>query len=282
MPPFELSESFESSHGRIAYGRFGAGPDVVLVHGTPFRGLIWRELVAALADRYRFHVLDLPGYGASAQYDGQEVRLRSFARVVAEFVGHLGLAAPTLVGHDFGAASVLGAHLVEGLPVARIAVLDGVVLGPWGTDYARLVNASPETFDALPGYVHRAILAAHIETASERQLGPAWHDALLAPWTGAVGQAAYHRQIRQFDFAYTDRLEGLYPTIAVPTHVLWGARDAWVTPSVGERLAGLIPGARFTLLPDAGHLAMLDTPGLLARELGGWLDAEIGGGRAVR
>jgi pimeloyl-ACP methyl ester carboxylesterase len=274
MSAFDLPQSFESSAGRIAYGSFGRGPDVVFVHGTPFRGLIWRDLVAALGDRYRCHVLDLPGYGASAQYDGQEVRLRAFARVVAELVDHMGLATPTLVGHDFGAASVLGAHLVEGLPVARIAVLDGVVLGPWGTDYARLVNASPETFDALPGYVHRAMLAAHIETASDRRLGADWRDALLAPWTGAEGQAAYYRQIRQFDFAYTDRLEGLYPTIAVPTHVLWGARDAWVDRSVGERLTGLIPGARFTLLPDAGHLAMLDTPGLLARELGGWLDSE--------
>ena len=64
--------------------------------------------------------------------------------------------------------------------------------------------------------------------------------------------------------------------MTVPVHVFWGERDRWVDPAVGRRLAALIPDAGFTLLPHAGHLAMLDTPGLLARELGDWL-ARIAG-----
>ncbi|WP_200341064.1 alpha/beta fold hydrolase [Rhodovibrio sodomensis] len=272
MPDFDLAQRFSSSQGQIAHDSFGRGPNLVFVHGTPFRGLIWRDLVARLHARFRCHVIDLPGYGASDKYDGQEVRLRSFARVLAEFLAARRLSDPVLVGHDFGAASVLGAHLVEGVPVRALAVVDGVVLSPWGTDYARLVHSAPQTFNALPSYIHEAILAAHIETAADRPLSAGWQRELIAPWTGADGQAAYHRQIQQFDTAYTDRLETLYPTLAVPTQVFWGERDQWVDPAVGRRLAELIPGAGFTLLPDAGHLAMLDTPGLLARELGDWLD----------
>ncbi|MFP3386728.1 alpha/beta fold hydrolase, partial [Tritonibacter sp. SIMBA_163] len=83
----------------------------VFVHGTPFRGLIWREAVARLSGRFRCHVIDLPGYGASDKYDGQEVRLRNFARVLRELLDDRRLADPVLVGHDFGAATVLGAHL---------------------------------------------------------------------------------------------------------------------------------------------------------------------------
>jgi pimeloyl-ACP methyl ester carboxylesterase len=276
MTDFDLAQRFDSAQGRIAYDSFGGGPDVVLVHGTPFRGLIWRELVARLAGRYRFHVLDLPGFGASDKYDGQEVRLRSFARTLAELLDHLQLAEPVLVGHDFGAAAVAGAHLVEGAPARALAVVDGVVLSPWGTEYARLVHSTPETFNALPGYVHEAILSAHIATAADRPLDPGWRDALIAPWRGPEGQAAYHRQIQQFDYAYTDWLEALYPSLSVPLQVFWGDRDQWVDPAVGRRLADLVPGAGFTPLPDAGHLAMLDTPGLLARELGSWLDVVTG------
>lgn len=271
MPEFDLTQRFESSQGRIAHDSFGRGADIVFVHGTPFRGLIWQEVVGSLSGRFRCHVVDLPGYGASDKYDGQEVRLRSFARVLREYLADRGLDRPVLVGHDFGAATVLGAHLVEQVLVRALAVVDGVVLSPWGTDYARLVHRAPETFDALPGYVHEAILAAHIATAAERPLSAEWQRALIAPWTGSDGQAAYHRQIRQFDHAFTDRLETLYPSLTAPVHVFWGERDRWVDPAVGRRLAELIPGAEFTLLPDAGHLAMLDTPGLLARELGDWL-----------
>lgn len=272
MSDFDLAQRFDSSQGRIAHDSFGRGADVVFVHGTPFRGLIWREVVERLSDRFRCHVIDLPGYGASDKYDGQEVRLRSFARVLTEFLADRQIAKPVLVGHDFGAATVLGAHLVEGATARALAVIDGVVLSPWGTDYARLVHQTPETFNALPGYVHEAILAAHIATAADRPLSADWQRALIAPWTGADGQAAYHRQIQQFDYAYTDRLETLYPSIGVPAHVFWGDRDQWVDPAVGRRLAELIPGADFTLLPDAGHLAMLDTAGLLARDLGRWLE----------
>ncbi|WP_027288921.1 alpha/beta fold hydrolase [Rhodovibrio salinarum] len=271
MRELTLAQRFNSDQGQIAYDRFGDGPDVVLVHGTPFRGLIWRDVVDRLSERFRCHVLDLPGYGESDKYEGQEVRLRSFARVLTAFIVNQQLEKPVLIGHDFGAAAVLGAHLVEAVPVRAIAVVDGVVLSPWGTEYARLVNQAPETFNALPGYVHQAILAAHIATAAERPLSTDWKRALIAPWMGPQGQAAYHRQIQQFDFAYTDRLETLYPAMDVPTRVFWGECDQWVPPAVGRRLVELIPDAGLTLLPDAGHLAMLDTPGLLARELGQWL-----------
>ena len=272
MPDFDLAQRFDSSQGQIAHDSFGQGPDVVFVHGTPFRGMIWREVVAQLRSRFHCHVLDLPGYGTSDKYDGQEVRLRSFARVLREYLSERGLQRPVLVGHDFGAAAVLGAHLVEDVPVRALAVVDGVVLSPWGTDYARLVHATPDTFNALPGYVHEAILSAHIATAADRPLSDAWRRALLAPWTAGGGQASYHRQIQQFDHAFTDLLETLYPSVNVPVHVFRGERDRWVDPANGRRLAELIPGAAFTLLPDAGHLAMLDTPGLLTRDLGRWLD----------
>jgi pimeloyl-ACP methyl ester carboxylesterase len=35
-------------------------------------------------------------------------------------------------------------------------------------------------------------------------------------------------------------------------------------PETGPRLQALIPGARLSYLPDAGHFAMLDTPNLVA------------------
>ena len=80
----ELNERFQSSAGEIAYGAIGEGPDLVLVHGTPAHSIIWQGVVAQLAQHFRCHLLDLPGYGQSAKYDGQDVRLRSFARVLNE------------------------------------------------------------------------------------------------------------------------------------------------------------------------------------------------------
>lgn len=244
---------------------------MVLVHGTPVSALIWQPVVRRLAGRYRFRLLDLPGYGRSAKFEGQEVRLRSFARVLAEWMHALGLVDPVLVGHDFGAATVLGANLVEGFPVSAICIGDGVVLSPWGTPFSRHVKQHHQVFAAVPDHVHTATLQAHLATGMSRTPPPELVRALVEPWRGPVGQPAYYRQVAQYDEEYTDRLEPLYPQLDVPFLILWGEEDGWVDIGEGRRLAGLVPHSEFLTLPDAGHFSMLDTPGLFCQHLDRWL-----------
>jgi pimeloyl-ACP methyl ester carboxylesterase len=50
--------------------------------------------------------------------------------------------------------------------------------------------------------------------------------------------------------------------------VIWGASDGIVGPDYGRAYAAAIPGATFTLLPEAGHLPQLEAPERLAAELG--------------
>src|SRR4029077_20640647 len=59
---------------------------------------------------------------------------RSFARVLREFVEQVGLRRPHLVGHDFGAAAVLGANLIENVEVSSLTIADGVVLSKFYED----------------------------------------------------------------------------------------------------------------------------------------------------
>ncbi|MEV0942097.1 alpha/beta hydrolase [Micromonospora wenchangensis] len=62
--------------------------------------------------------------------------------------------------------------------------------------------------------------------------------------------------MRMTDPTLRDRLAG----IDVPTHVVWGASDGIAPVAYGRAYADAIPGARFTLLPDAGHLPQLEAP----------------------
>ena len=54
--------------------------------------------------------------------------------------------------------------------------------------------------------------------------------------------------------------------------VLWGVDDAWIPLETGRRFASLVPGARLTEVPDAGHLMQYDAPVALATALTDWLD----------
>jgi pimeloyl-ACP methyl ester carboxylesterase len=65
----------------------------------------------------------------------------------------------------------------------------------------------------------------------------------------------------------TAEFEPLLPSIQVPVSIIWGQQDAWLAPSLAERLHELIPGSDLTVLPETGHFAMEDSPREVAAEL---------------
>ena len=87
---------------RIHYRRMGAGRGMVLLHGYPQTGHMWRKVMPALAERFTVVAPDLRGYGDSDRpatgYDK-----RTMAADIAEVITALTLAPVILVGHDRGA-----------------------------------------------------------------------------------------------------------------------------------------------------------------------------------
>jgi pimeloyl-ACP methyl ester carboxylesterase len=104
-------------------------------------------------------------------------------------------------------------------------------------------------------------------------MGDAELEPYLLPWLGPVGQAAYHRQVAQFDELYTREIEPRYGEIRTPTLVLWGEQDAWLAPELGRRLAEAIPGARHVWVTNSGHFLPEDEPRPVAQALGSCFSA---------
>ncbi|GGY14796.1 alpha/beta fold hydrolase [Streptomyces djakartensis] len=107
----------------------------------------------------------------------------------------------------------------------------------------------------------------YVTSASHTGLRPAAPDALVGPWTGERGPAAFDRQLAQADQRHTDDIQPLYPTIGLPVTVCRGTEDTWIPFAKGRQLAVLIPGARLRPVPDAGHLLPLDAPARPASEV---------------
>ena len=103
------------------------GTPVVLTHGTPSWSYLWRHVAPALAHERPVYLWDLPTYGDST---GHTPSVAGHAQTLAALVGHWGLDAPVLVGHDIGAATVLRAHLVHGTPASALVLADAAVLAP--------------------------------------------------------------------------------------------------------------------------------------------------------
>jgi pimeloyl-ACP methyl ester carboxylesterase len=264
---WRLRERADLSGGRVAWDRLGEGPPVVLVHGTPTWSYVWRGVARRLGERFSVYLLDLLGYGDSGRRDGQDMSVAAQGRALAELLELWGLEAPALVGHDVGASVLLRAHLLEGRPASRIALVDAAVLLPWNTPTTVHMKEHLDAYRTMPPHLYERVVAGHLATAVRRPLPDAVLAAYLRPWLGPAGQAAYFRKIEQWRDQDMAALEPLLGAVSVPALVLWGAEDAWLSPAVGARLAAAIPEARFVLVSGAGHFAMEDEPAAVADEL---------------
>ena len=257
---WNLRRRITVSGGEISYDVLGYGPSLILVHGTPSRSYIWRDVASRLADRFTVYVFDLLGFGQSERREGLDVSISGQSRVLDELVEAWELDAPSVAGHDIGGAIALRTHLLEGVSFGCIALLDSVVLRPWITPTTRHVKAHLDVYRTMPAKTFEAIVASHLRTATHKPLDEHAFATYLEGWRGESGQRLYLNKDAQLDERDTAEFEPLLPSIGVPVSIIWGEQDAWLDPALAERLHKLIPGSDLLVLPETGHFAMEDSP----------------------
>src|SRR5215212_11737248 len=265
-----------TSVGEVAYDVHGQGPPVVLVHGTPTRSYLCRNVVPALAERRRVYVYDLLGYGESEKWEGQDVSIAAQARLLKDLVEAWGLEDPAIAGHDIGGGIVLRAQLLEGVRFSRVAILDAVVLGPRLSEPRSStwhVREHAEAYEAMPNHLFGAFFSAYLgETNSN--LGRDAFEAYLAPWRGEEGRRAFVRQALQVEERYTGEIEPRLASVEVPVLVVWGEKDGWLDPSLALRLRNEIPGSELKLIQEGGHFVQEDAPEEIAKALAGFFSGD--------
>jgi pimeloyl-ACP methyl ester carboxylesterase len=271
---WELKRRVRLSRGEIAYGTFGSGAPVVLVHGTPTSSFLWRNIASALATTFEVYVFDLLGFGSSERHEDQEVSIEIHARQLAELVVHWGLEQPALVGHDIGGAIVLRAHLLEGVSASKLALIDAVVLRPWITPTTRHIREHFEAYETMPNHIWSQVTAAHLRGAVHRNMSDEVFARHFDQWSGRRGQALWLRNVRQFDERHTADFEDLLASISVRTLILWGENDGWLDPNISEEVQRRIPRSERIMIAEAGHFAMEDQPDEVSRHLLHFLSAE--------
>jgi pimeloyl-ACP methyl ester carboxylesterase len=109
----------------IEYEVTGEGRPVVLLHGFPDSGRLWRHQVPALAEAgFQVVVPDLRGYGQSGKPEAVEAySLMALAGDVMAIMADLGIGRAHLVGHDWGAALAWGMASLAPGSVDHLVVL---------------------------------------------------------------------------------------------------------------------------------------------------------------
>jgi len=256
---------FSSSYGNIYYEITGQGEPLLLLHGTPFSSLVWKDIKVKLHDRFQVYTFDLLGYGRSEK--AQRVSLDVQNKVLCELLDHWGLQQPNAVAHDFGGATLLRSMIIDGRVYRKIMLIDVVALSPWGSPFVQHVRDHENVFAGIPDYIHKAMVEAYIKDALYTDVSEKDIQYLVEPWLGKEGKEAFYRQIAQMDPSYTVELEEHYGNLNCPTRILWGEKDNWIPLSLGRKLHDMIPQSSFLNVPDSNHLMQIDQPGIIIDEI---------------
>jgi pimeloyl-ACP methyl ester carboxylesterase len=257
---WHLDETWETRAGRVAAGRAGQGPALVLAHGWPWSSYCWHRIIPVLARDFTLHWFDMPGYGQSEKRAGEDTSLAAQGQVFCDMLAHWGLSAPQVLAHDVGGAIALRAHLLHGREYAALTLMNVVAMRPWGSAFFDHVGRHVAAFQGLPPHIHAAIVEAYITGALSGGIDPEDLRALVAPWLSPEGQVSFYRQFEQADERYTAEMEPLFASLRCDAQLIWGEEDPWIPLERGRALHHAIGLADWQGIPGAGHLPQLEAP----------------------
>jgi cis-3-alkyl-4-acyloxetan-2-one decarboxylase len=270
---FPFAPRYRTVNGvRMHFVDEGGGEPVVLLHGDPTWGYLYRHFIPHLARRRRCVVPDHMGMGKSeTPAVPNPYRLGHHIANLEALLLDLDLRNITLVLHDWGGPVGLGAAIRHPGRIKRLVLMNTWASAPWpGGPLPRLLGVirseRGERFVLeRNGYVDPALIGT---TYHQERLTPAVMDAYRAPFPTPQSRLAllcWSRDIPMIEtdasYAEMKRIEaGLAVFATVPVLLIWGMRDPVLSPQILRWWQSRYPHAAAREIPDASHFLQEDAP----------------------
>ncbi|MFI6942198.1 alpha/beta fold hydrolase [Streptomyces sp. NPDC050418] len=255
-------------------------PPALFVHGLGGSSQNWSALMPLLEDVVDCEAVDLPGFGDSPPPDDSNYSVTGHARAVIRLLDASGRGPVHLFGNSMG-----GAVATRIAAVRPDLVRTLTLVSPALPEIRVQRTAMPTALVALPGVAQlfakltkdwtpemrtRGVMSlcygdpgrvtpegfAHAVQEMERRLQlPYFWDAMARSARGIVdaytlgGQHGLWRQAER---------------VLAPTLLVYGGRDQLVSYRMARKAARAFRGSRLLSLPEAGHVAMMEYPDVVA------------------
>ncbi len=237
-------------------------PAVLLLHGFSADKDNWTRMVRHL-DGFHVIVPDLPGHGDSS-FDGDVAYgFEIQSQRLAEFVNAIGLSSFHLVGNSMGGG--IAALYTHANPdkVTSLTLMDAV--GFYGE--------TASEFEMILENKGKNPLIVRQPEDMEVVMNFAMHQVPFMPWpaTDVLARKAMEKtSANDYIFKHimddidavkhTGGYTKIFNNINVPSYVLWGEKDRVLDVSSVDKFLEHMPNVQTEILPDIGHLPMLENP----------------------
>jgi pimeloyl-ACP methyl ester carboxylesterase len=266
---------------RLHYAEIGSGPLVLLLHGFPECWYMWRNVMPWLATRFHVVAPDLRGYNRSDKPAG--VANYTLEKLSADVIGlieelRVGDERAHLVGHDWGGvvAWYVGAYHPE--HIDKLAVINAPHPGPYKRELKRIIQLFRSwyaLFFQLPLFPEAVVrLTLRQALRGSAAVPGAFSDEALDVYEAGLSQPGaataminYYRAVLRV----APELVRGKQIINRPTLVIWGNKDAALSPRMPEGLDEWVPGVRVERVEESGHWVPEEKPRVVTDLLMGFL-----------
>jgi len=224
-------------------------PPLVLIHGAGGMHLYWPPEIRRLAG-YCVYAIDLPGHGKSAICDGQQ-SIGEYARHLVQWLESVQLRRAVVVGHSMGSAIALALAIHHPEYVVGLGLMGAgarLRVHPDLLNYAADLTTFDKVACILVSYYFSSNAPPRLVKLASKRILETRQSVLLGDLQAC----------NRFDVM--DQLGA----VRQPTLVVCGADDQMTPLRYAQFLSSAIPNARLSVIPNTGHMVMLEQPGLVA------------------
>jgi pimeloyl-ACP methyl ester carboxylesterase len=280
---------FETSRIRIGnisihVARAGKGRPLILLHGYPQSGEIWRQVASKLAQERMVVIPDLPGMGLS---DVKEYGydLPTVSEDIYLLASMLGLKEVDVVGHDWGGAVAAVYALRYRQEVKKLVFIESAVGGA-GFENVWVFSQPNPALTFIPFLLAEDLSEALVNGREEIFLRHLWQTFTYnktalpfedwSPYVEAMkrpelfhASASYYRSVYGAVNSVRDLIASgklTIPVLSISGEASLGAAQRVFVEAFAENIA------RHIVIPKAGHFVAEEQPEALLEELKSFLD----------
>ena len=277
LPGFAYEAKYVEVEGlRMAYVEAGTGDPILLLHGEPTWGYLYRHMIPPLAAIGRVIVPDLIGFGRSDKpVSANAYSYKAHARWLRKFIEALDLKEITLVCQDWGGS--LGLRVLGQRPerfTRLVAMNTGIADGRGRSEAFMKWRRFSQRVTALD------LPMLMRNTLKTRTLSEDEAAAYGAPFPGVEYQTAalvFPRLVpirRDHPGAYDNRAAiEVLKTLDLPVFLPWGAEDPITAPAEAHLRSIFRNVAPPFSIKGAGHFIQEDAGEEVAEHIVKWMSA---------
>ena len=269
------SQAIEDWAAKYAKGKFieleglathylekGSGEPVILIHGFFFDTNMWNMNIDVLAETYKVYAIDLWGFGYSTRKP-MDYGYSLYARQLLLFMDAMGLQKASLVGQSMGGGTIIKFSISNRHRVEKIVLVDAAGMPNKLPIMGRISNL-PRLGEFMYGmnndlvrkFTLRSTFLYNKEILTDDFFEQLTRFHKIERSTAVMPYVTW----KQFFDTLSEEISVL-GSMDVPTLIVWGRDEKSIRLSIGEELAGKLPGSRLEILEKAGHCPNIDQYG---------------------